>query len=137
MRTLAVRCAAATSLLLPIAIGGAPAVAVSHQEASAYSCRFERTTGYVKLSPVKPRGRRNWTFELQLDHGSQRVTIIIDGKATTVPALFRHDDVLFTIPVQGRNERVSFDTEDLDFVMVADTTRARLQYLGVCEKVSS
>ena len=135
MRTLAVRFATATSLLLPITIDGASAVAVNHPEASGYSCRFERTTGYVKFYTVKPRGRRNWTFELQLDRRSQQVAVVIDGKTTTVPALFRDDDVLFTIPVQGRNERVSFDTEDLDFVMVADTTRARLQYLGVCQKV--
>lgn len=135
MRTHAIRWSAALALLLPIAIDGAAARAIEHQSASRYSCRFERTTGYVKFSPRKPTGRRDWTFALQLDHASRRVALVIDGETTTSPAIFRDETVQFTIPLEGRQERVFFDTKDLDFVMVSDTRKSRLMHLGQCERL--
>jgi len=134
MRTTAIRWSAALTLLLPISIDGATARAIDHHSASRYSCRFERTTGHFKFSPFKPTGRRDWTFALQLDHASRRVALVIDGKTTTVPAIFRGETVQFTIPLDGRQERVSLDTKDLDFVMVSDTLKARLLHHGQCEQ---
>jgi hypothetical protein len=135
MRTHAIRWSTALTLLLPIAIDSAPARAMDHHSAPRYSCRFERTTGYSKSSPRKPTDRRDWTFALQPDHTARRVALVIDGVTTTAPAIFRDETVQFTIPLEGRKERVFFDTKDLDFVMVSDTRKARLMHLGQCERL--
>jgi hypothetical protein len=70
---------------------------MDHQSASRDSCRFERTTGYVKFSSRKPTGCRDWTFALQPDHTARRVALVIDGVTTTVPAISRDETVQFTI----------------------------------------
>lgn len=131
------RCFAGLALLMSVATAGVSVRAIDHQGATSYRCRFERTTGYFKFSPFKPAGRRLWTFALELDHESRRVAFMADGKSTMAPAIFRENAVDFTIPVEGRNERVSFDVKDLDFLMEADTRKARLLYLGQCEKVGA